>query len=138
MPWKETLETTYCSKADSTVTKVVSNRHFSKVIKSEVASLSPIVKRISEQVGRQFEERVSHNKEQVHRFLNSGLEMSSIKEKILEEVIGDVKKRNGAGGKLFNEATVSSVDIESKEDKENTINTPYSSQTSLESKDMEN
>ena len=44
-------------------------------------------------------------------------ELSSIdnlKEKILEEVIGDVKKMNGAGGKLFNEATVSSVDIESK------------------------
>ena len=62
----------------------------------------------------------------------------SLKEKILEEVIGDVKKMNGAGGKLFNEATASSVDIESKEDKENMINTPYSSQTSLESKDMEN
>ena len=28
----------------------------------------------------------------------------SLKEKILEEVIGDVKKMNGAGGKLFNEA----------------------------------
>ena len=68
-------------------------------------------------------------------------ELSSIdnlKEKILEEVIGDVKKMNGAGGKLFNEATASSVDIESKEDKENMINTPYSSQTSLESKDMDN
>ena len=64
--------------------------------------------------------------------------MTSIKEKILEEVIGDVKKMNGAGGKLFNEATVSSVDIESKEDKENMINTPYSSQTALESIDMEN
>ena len=62
----------------------------------------------------------------------------NLKEKILEEVIGDVKKMNGARGKLFNEATVSSVDIESKEDKENMINTPYSSQTSLESKDMEN
>ena len=45
--------------------------------------------------------------------------IDNLKEKILEEVIGDVKKRNGAGGKLFNEATVSSVDIESKEDKEN-------------------
>ena len=66
-------------------------------------------------------------------------ELSSIdnlKEKILEEVIGDVKKMNGAGGKLFNEA--SSVDIESKEDKEIMISTPYSSQTSFESKDMEN
>ena len=28
----------------------------------------------------------------------------SLKEKILEEVIGDVKKMNGAGRKLFNEA----------------------------------
>jgi len=64
--------------------------------------------------------------------------MSSIKEKILEKVIGDVKKMNGAGGKLFNEATASSVGIESNEDKENMINTPFSSQTSLESKDMEN
>ena len=35
----------------------------------------------------------------------------SLKEKILEEVIGDVKKMNGTGGKLFNEATVSSVDL---------------------------
>ena len=43
----------------------------------------------------------------------------NLKEKILEEVIGDVKKRNGAGGKLLNEATDSSVDMESKEDKEN-------------------
>ena len=66
-------------------------------------------------------------------------ELSSIdnlKEKILEEVIGDVKKMNGAGGKLFNEATASSVDIESKEDKENMINTPFSSQTSLNRKIM--
>ena len=45
----------------------------------------------------------------------------SLNEKILEEVIGDVKKRNGAGGKLFNEATVPSVDIESKEDKERNL-----------------
>jgi len=63
--------------------------------------------------------------------------MSSIKEKILEKVIGDVKKMNGAGGKLFNEATASSLDIKSKEDKENMINEAFSSQTSLESKDME-
>merc|ERR1712126_145183 len=137
MPWKETSEPTYCSKADSTDTKAALNKHFSKAIKSEVASLSPIVKRISEQVGRQFEERVSRIEEQVHRFLNSGLEMTSIKEKILEEVIGDVKKMNGAGGKLFNEATASSLDIKSKEDKENMINEAFSSQTSLESKDME-
>merc|ERR1712126_259003 len=138
MPWKETSAPTYFSKADSTDTKAALNKHFSKAIKSEVASLSPIVKRISEQVGRQFEERVSRIEEQVHRFLNSGLEMTSIKEKILEEVIGDVKKMNGAGGKLFNEAMASNVDIEEKENKENMINTPFSSQTSLESEDNEN
>ena len=65
MPWKETLEPTYCSKADCTDTKVVLDKHYSKVIKSEVASLSPIVKRISKQVGRQFEERVSCIEEQL-------------------------------------------------------------------------
>jgi len=58
-------------------------------------------------------------------FLNLGLEMTSIKEKFLKEVIGDVKKINGAGEKAFSEVTTSNVDIESKE---NMIDTSYQSE----------
>ena len=42
----------------------------------------------------------------------------SLNEKILEEVIGDVKKMNGTGGKLFNEASAQmSSTIVREEDK---------------------
>ena len=92
------------------------NAHpLSKSIKGEVASPNPIVKRTSEKVGRQFEERVSRIEEQLHRFLHSGLERTSIKEKILEEVIWDVKKIDRSGEKLSREAMTSNGDTDSIE-----------------------
>ena len=71
VPWKETQLQCDDLKADDTDTKGGPNEHFSKVIKSEAVSISPFVKRTSEQVGRQLEERVSRIEEQVHRFINS-------------------------------------------------------------------
>lgn len=78
MPWKETPVSTNDRKVDSTNGKVVLNEHVCKVIKdltkevikSDAAFLSPIVKRTSSQVERQFEEQVSCIEEQVHLFHN--------------------------------------------------------------------
>ena len=62
-----------------------------------------------------MEVRVSRIEEQLHRFLNSGLERTSSKEKILKEVIGDVKKINRSVEKLSIEAMTSNGDTEAIE-----------------------